>query len=97
MSLNNKYQIFYLKYQNGFSIWYKWRIIIPKLKLSLYFGNNTEHKIQSHKNTSYGQSNIILNNFLIEPNLINMLNSKDKFQINIAFEILNQRINERTG
>lgn len=96
MNKSNKYNI-YLNYAilKPFS----WRITIKKLNLVLAYVNKplygVNHVVINNFNPT--KSCIIVNNFLIEPNLVTMLKSKDELTINLAFEILNNRINDRTG
>lgn len=95
MNKSNKYKIYYYHALIDHPV-FNWRIAIKKLNLILAFHhyNNERHFVSDNFNISKRCN--ILNNFLIEPNLINMLKSKDSLTINLAFEILNNRLNERT-
>jgi len=92
MSKSNKYKIYY-KFTTQSRI-RKWIINIKKLNLTLIYQNNDyPHVIATHLGKSFYE---LLNNFIIEPDLITMLKSNDELTINIAFEILNNKLNERT-
>lgn len=92
MSKSNKYKIYYrFTTQNHIR---KWIINIKKLNLTIIYQHNIyNHLVVKHLGKSFYKS---ANNFIIEPELITMLKSNDNLTINVAFEILNNRLNERT-
>ena len=96
MSKSNKYKIYYnLVPRSKFNTIYTWKISIEKLNLTIFYNSeNNKHFIIDNFNIS--NISVILNNFLIEPVIITMLKGKDDLNTNLAFEILNQRLNERT-
>ena len=92
MSKSNKYQI---QTYRGFSNnqGYELFINIKKLNLSIYSNNKKTAIRPSLKQFTSGKT---INNFLIEPHLINLLNSNDKLNNDLAVQILKMRLNERT-
>jgi hypothetical protein len=92
VSKSNKYKINY--FYNGENRVFYWRITIKKLNLTMRYNPNGKH-------FAYSAFNVLkkcktLNNFIIEPNLITMITSTDRLSQNVAFEILNNRLNDRT-
>lgn len=92
MSKSNKYQI---QMYHGFSNTWGLELMINVKKLDLcIYVNKTEVIINSALKNSIRLK--IINNFLIEPYLINLLHSKDKLNNDLAVQILKMRLDERT-
>lgn len=91
MSKSNKYQI--QTYKGCSNIGVELMINIKKLNLLIYVNNKNLIIRNAMKQFVNGK---IINNFLIEPYLINLLNSKDNLNNELAVQILKIRLNERT-
>ena len=95
MSKSNKYKIYYCNYSSISR--YVWKISCKKLNLILAYKNPSKfgnHACRNNFNINHNSK--ILNNFIIEPSLLTMLKNTDKLSQNLAFEILNNRLNDRT-
>jgi hypothetical protein len=92
MSKSNKYQIqIYNGLSNNFGV--ELMINIKKLNLMIYVHNKNLIIRPALKQFTSGK---IINNFLIESDLINLLISKDNLNNELAVQILKIRLNERT-
>lgn len=89
MNKNNKYKIKY-RFNNSNE---RWGIAIKKLNITLFYHrDDRKHFITKFLDRTFWD---VLNNFIIEPDLIHMLKSKDDLSYQTAFEILNTRLLEK--
>jgi len=98
MSKSNKYKISYRLEKSGpfeFNSTFRLYFYIKKLKLRLIYEPN-KYMLVGEYNYPLSNRNKILNNFLIEPTLLILIKSDDILNKQLGFEILNNRLNERT-
>ena len=94
MNKSNKFKIHY-KFIYGGKNNYNWIISIKKLKLTLGYFKNADYN-SVNKSFCFCKTYKLMCNFLIEPELVSMLINNDNLNSNLAFEILNHRLSERT-
>lgn len=89
MNKSNKYKIQFKYYKDNIT----WGMAIKKLDIICFYHPTTrDHNIIRFIDRKFWNN---LNNFIIEPDLIHMLKSKDNLSYQTAFEILNTRLLEK--
>lgn len=91
MSQSNKYKIQYYLFKKHKKM-FAWIINIKKLNVCLQYHPFATHKIGKYKVGFF--KTITVNNFILEPTLIEMLKNQNGEDLGIAFEILDIRLKE---
>lgn len=74
-------------------IWY-WGLGIEGLDILIFKTSSGNNVVRSYTKRPHWT---VIENFVIEPTLVDMIKSSDKLTRNLAFEILNNKLNDRTG